>query len=99
MIWRKPSLHLNDSPVCRIHGLLPILKAEQQFHFLDESRQEPWETNNDLVNHLQSSREILTIFIVLCLGQTKQQLGIIQHRLIQNMILTLILNRNKNLHV
>lgn len=55
----KPSLRFFESealcaenvPVCCIYGLLPVLKAEQQFHLLDQSRQKLRETNNDLVNH------------------------------------------------
>lgn len=58
-------------PMSCIYGLLPVLKAEQQLHLLAQSRQKSRETNNDLVNHFQCSRVVLTIFIVLCLGQTE----------------------------
>lgn len=83
----EPSYQL---PVCRIYGLLPVLKAEQQFHLLDESRQKPWETNNNLVDNLQCSRVVLSIFIVLRLGQTKCHLVVMQYRS-QNMDYTFTL--------
>lgn len=69
-------------PVCSIYCLLPVLKAEQEFHLLAEGRQKPRETNNDLVNNLQCSRVVLTIFIVLCLGQNKRHLVIMQYKFV-----------------
>ena len=63
-------------PVCCLHGLLPVLKAEQQFHLLDKSRHKLRETHNDLVYHLQCSGVVLAIFIVLCLEQIKALLRV-----------------------
>lgn len=67
-------------PVWCIDGLLPVLKAEQQFHLLGECGQETRKTNDDLVDHLQCSGVVLTIFIVLCLGQMKQNVRCIVPR-------------------
>ena len=57
----------------RIHSLLPVLQTQKQLHLLDEGGEEPGETDNDLVDDLQSTRIVLAKLVILGLKQTGTQ--------------------------
>ena len=54
-------------PLCRFHGVFPVLQRELDTHLLNESRQEPGKRDDGLVDELEGTAVVASCLEVPCL--------------------------------